>query len=488
MNKQLLKKYSITLILILIVSVSNVLFSQSSYKITVKTNAFKDTICILGNYYGKFQYPKDTARFDNKGVAVFESKSKSLERGVYFLIFPNKKYLDFIVNKEQVISFDVDTNDVVKNTKVSGSKENQLFYEYNREAAVLGAQYESLRKLEEKYKDSNKDSVVIIKEKMTALNLKMQDIKERFIITNPQTLVAKIFLLTKDPDLPEAPIKSDGTEDKDFVYYFYKEHFWDNMDFSDDALIRTPVFHSRLERYLTQVLVQHPDSLIKDIDVLVRMTEKTPEIFKYVVWFITYHFEISQIMGHDAVFVHMIDKYYKTGRAFWASESVTKKIIERADKLSPILIGKVAPNMALIDTSLNAYVQLWSIKAPYTIMIFWDPDCGHCKKEIEQLNSFYITDGKPFGIEIYSVCTDTSLTTWKSKIVEKGISDWINVNSTQSALGHYQELYDVYATPLIYILDKEKRIIAKKISAENVSAFLRQYDKSFKREEKDEKL
>ncbi len=450
--------------------------AQDSYKITVRTNGFKDTVCYLGYYMGKFQYAKDTTQFDNKGVAVFENKSSALERGVYFIVFPNKKYLDFVINKEQNLSFDIDTSDIAGKAKVSGSRENQLFYDYNRSISKIGVEYERLRLLKEQYETSEHDSLPIIQAEMKKLNDEMLKIKEDFIRNNPETFVAKIFRLTTDPVLPEAPVKEDGTKDSLYLYTFFKEHYWENMDFTDGSLVRTPVFHGRLERFITQVVIQHPDSVIKELDLLIKKTENAPDLFKYVVWYLTFHYETSQIMGHDAVFVHLVDKYYRSGKAFWVSEASLQKILQRADKLSPILIGKIAPNMALLDTSLKAYTQLWAIKAKYTVMIFWDPGCGHCKKEIEHINTFWKENGSKYDIKIYSVCTDTNLTSWKKLIEEKQIDDWINVNGTRSALGNYHELYDVFSTPLIFILDEEKKIIAKKLSAEATTSFIPKWD------------
>jgi hypothetical protein len=37
----------------------------------------------------------------------------------------------------------------------------------------------------------------------------------------------------------------------------------------------------------------------------------------------------------------------------------------------------------------------------------------------------------------------------------------------------FRQNYDVYQTPTIYLLDKDKRIIAKKISPEQVNDFLK---------------
>jgi thiol-disulfide isomerase/thioredoxin len=449
-------------------------YGQNSYKITIQSNAFKDTV-YMGYYYGKFQYAKDTAVFNNKGVAVFENKTKSLERGVYFFVFPNKKHLDFIINNEQNITFVVDTSDVLMKTKVTGSKENQTFIDYNKAMVQLNKQFETLSEKKQKYANSNHDSLAIIDKQIQELSKKSIQLKEDIINKNPKSLISKIFLLTKDPDIPPLPIKEDGSRDSAFAYQYYKANYWENMDFTDDALVRSPVIHPRIERFFTQVLIQHPDTIIKELTPIIEKAQANPEVFKYFVWFLTFHFETSEIMGHDAVFVHLVDQYYATGKAFWASETVVQRITERANKLRPILLGKIAPNMALLDTNLTTYTQLWSVQADFTVMVFWDPDCGHCKKELDRLNTFFNTHDNNYNIAIYSVCTDTNLTKWINLIHEKEIQNWVNVNATRSALGHYHELYDVIATPLIYLLDKEKRIIAKRISAQNVGPFIKQH-------------
>lgn len=484
-----LNKYSQTMIKVLILSFSIVLGTlasmaqnSSAYKITVKNNGWKDTICFMGYYYGKFQYSKDTAQFDSKGVAVFENKTAALDRGVYFIVFPDRKHFDFVINTEQIITFEVDTTDFVSSMKVTGSKENQWFYDYNKAMNTYGKQIELLRQAEKKYTDLGHDSLAIVKQQLLDINTQMMNVKEQFVTDHPQSLVTKIFQLSKDPELPEPPLKPNGEPDSAYLYHYFKDNYWKYTDFSDDALIRTPVFHSRLERFMTSVLIQHPDSIIKELKVFVPLTEVNQEVFKYVIWFMTFHYESSQIMGHDAVFVYLADTYYKTGKAFWASETVVQKITSRADKLRPILIGSIAPNMALIDTTLNTYSQIYTIKSTYTIMIFWDPDCGHCKKEIDVLKKFWDEQHKELDFSVYAICADTSLTNWKKLIHEKGIESWINVNGTRSALGNYQDLYDVFATPLIFILDENKKIIAKKLSAEATANFLPQYDVNIKKE------
>lgn len=479
-NKMKLNINIKTISLVIIASISYFsVFSQGGYKITLRTKGtFTDTVCYLGYYYGKYQYAKDTARFDKKGNAFFSKSNKSLDKGLYFILLPNKKYFEFVINNEQVLTFDIDTSDIIGKLTVTGSKENQLFFEYNREVNQLGKQYEHLKKQYDSLKIIDQQKALSVEQDIKKLTDKIQQTKTNFVQKNPTTLIAKMFKLTMEPELPPAPLNEDGKPDSLYLYFQYRKHYWDYMDFSNDALLRSPVFHNLLERYLTKVIPQHPDTIIVELDKLIERAEKTPELFKYIVWFSTFYYETSQIMGFDAVFVHLVDKYYRAGKAFWTSEATLKKIIERADRIRPTLIGKIAQNIALIDTTLQSYIPLYSIRAKYLILIFWDPSCGHCKKEIEQLKEFYNSFSSEFGVKVYSVCTDTSMTNWKKSIHEKQIQHWINVNGTRSALGNYQQLYDIYSTPVIYILNEEKKIIAKRIPAKAVQDFIIKYEKN----------
>ena len=65
---------------------------------------------------------------------------------------------------------------------------------------------------------------------------------------------------------------------------------------------------------------------------------------------------------------------------------------------------------------------------------------------------------------------------WRNFIQDHNLGDWINVYQTTAqhdevaAAGRpdYRQLYDVYQTPVLYLLDKEKRIVAKKLTYQQV--------------------
>jgi peroxiredoxin len=191
-------------------------------------------------------------------------------------------------------------------------------------------------------------------------------------------------------------------------------------------------------------------------------------MFKFVTWFITHKYETSNIMGMDAVFVHMVKKYYTKEKAYWLDDAGLYKIQDRAKQLEPILVGKKCRNLVLQDTS-GVYQSMYDIKAPYTILFFWDPDCGHCQKAVPKVKEFYEKMHSQ-GIEIYGVCTETESEKWRKFIAEKQLP-WINVGDPNFK-DNFRWDFDLSTTPQFFILDKNKIIIGKRLDVDQFEDFI----------------
>ncbi len=129
--------------------------------------------------------------------------------------------------------------------------------------------------------------------------------------------------------------------------------------------------------------------------------------------------------------------------------------------------------IAKSDTALksNPYVgdtlNLRNIKAKYLIVVFWEADCGHCKKAMPLLYDTIYPRIRNKGVKILAIHMISSIEgkrKWVDFINDHNMYDWINAWSPYSY--EYKDLYDVYTTPVIYVLDENKKIIAKRISAE----------------------
>ncbi|MHB1923027.1 MAG: redoxin domain-containing protein, partial [Chitinophagaceae bacterium] len=309
--------------------------------------------------------------------------------------------------------------------------------------------------------------------KEEALNKEVNSYRKKLILEHPQSLLATIFQAMEEPKVPPAPRIADGHQDSTFAFRYYQQHFWDHINFSDSAILRTPIFQDRLHKYFTELVPPIPDSLNKEADQLLNLARANREMFKFTLWWLTFHFESSPYMGMDEVFVHLVEKYYVPGDAYWLSQKQNDDIIQRAYSLAPNLIGQTAPNLALEDSTLRHPFSLDDIQAKYLLVVFWDPTCGHCQVELPVMDSAYRADWKNLGVKILGIRTGGTKEQWEDFIRDHHLDGWIHGWDPEHK-SNYHHLYDVYETPVVYLLDEHKKIIAKKLGVKELSTFLHQ--------------
>lgn len=455
----------------------------------------KDSSVYLGNYLGKSLYYYDTLTVQKGGVVKF--KSDSIPSGVYALITtlkPAAKFFTFIVNNED-IKIEADNADLNKSIKVKKSVENTLFFDYinflNKQSLLKAPMLEARKK-----EGLSEDEKIKLSKQITKIDEQVIAYQKNLVKEHSEKLVAQIINMSMEPDaavFPEGGVKDTAM----FRYQYYKNHYFDKINLKNDALARTPIFHQRLDNFFMKVAPQDPDSICKEVFKLTDKMNEPGDMFKYTVNHLTYAHVKTKRMGMDKVYINMVKKYYLQGRCPWVKESTLKKMQEDVDRLDKILIGNFAPNIILPDTTQKNFVSLYKdVKAKYTLLYFWDWTCGHCKKETPKLKKFYdsIKANTDFDIEVYAVCTKEDNSGWLS-FINKHDLNFINVSDApdmtekpekygmdikeingQKTLVrndngltiNYRSTYDVFVTPQLFLLDKDKKILAKQISIEQV--------------------
>ncbi|HEY5407840.1 MAG TPA: redoxin domain-containing protein [Ginsengibacter sp.] len=446
------------------------------FKVTLQTPNYTSGLAYLTYYYGKNINIEDSALISNKGVAVFEKNEKLLP-GVYSIVFPGKnKLFDFLVDKEQVISIKADTTDLINKTIVTGSKENILFQQYQKFVAAKGA---NLQVEINSYKASKtKNDSVLHEKNYNDLNKELNNYRDKIINDNPESMLAALLTSMKEPKVLIArPVTR---EDSLNNYNYYKQHYWDGITFMDDRIIRTPFFLPKVEKYFREVLSPAPDSIINELDYLLLRARTAPEMYKFLLNWLTDEYIYPRYMGQDAVFVHLFEKYHSKGVSSWLNEKQMTVISNRAYMLMSNLIGQQAANLEMVDSSGKPQ-PLFEVNAPYTIVCFWDPTCGHCRQEVPEMDSMFHAKWQKEGVKIYGVLTDTKeKSKWKEFMNKYNLQSWINVYQTDeqkkieedAKRPSYKQLYDVTQTPTLYLLDKDKRIIAKKLTWQQMDDLL----------------
>jgi hypothetical protein len=447
--------------------------AQIGYKIDVNIKKFANEYVYLGYYFGPKNLPiKDSIKLDKLGKGSFKGKEK-LIGGVYLLGFPGRnKFAEFIINKSQHFSITFNPDDVVNTLSFTNNLDGTEFQNYQKFINLKGKRIEELGK---------QTQTELIKTERQKLANEVEVYRNNIIKKNPKGMLTTIFNLMQRPTIPEGNKHPGGKYDSNYAWYYYKTNFWNNIDFNDQRILRTPVFESKFEEYFENIVFPSPDSIKRDVDKILTASYNSKDVFKYTSSKLTERYVNPKIMGLDAVFVHIYEKYIATNKMDWFDDKQKKFLNDRYYFLVGNLIGEPAAQLILQDT-VGKPVNLYEIQAPYTIVVFWDATCGHCQEVVPKLDSIYVNKWKAKGIKLLGVMTDGGIDAYKKYIVKHNFSSWMHAYQTEEqrkADGdanrpNFRQLYDIQSSPKIFLLDDLKRIKAKQITWDQLDNILDQ--------------
>ncbi|MFP5039498.1 redoxin domain-containing protein [Parasediminibacterium sp. JCM 36343] len=446
---------------------------SSGSHIAITLKPYKNIWVYIGSYYGKGKTLVDSAFLDENSKGVFKP-AKKYTPGIYFVVSPTYSILfELLMDEKQQFSIDADTLKK-DNPVITGSMENDLFKSYSEYSVEKGKKISALT---EQYKkaptkaDSSKIRTELVEE-----NKLLQTYREDLIKKNPSSLLATLLNAMKQPDYPAIPVVN-GKADTLYPYHHVKDHFWDDVEFNDDRLLRTPFFETKVDTYFKTLVPNDPDSIYKEVKYMLLFARTGKEMYPYLLTKFTNKYINPEYMGQDKVFIKIFEDFYAKGDTTYLNAASRKTIIERAYSMMANQLGNPAPPLDLVDTA-GKIASLYNVKGKFTFVVFWDPTCGHCKEELPRIDSIYKARWKSVGLKLYSVNVSTAANTTqelKKFVNDKKLdTDWLYTSQTKEAREaeqaagqpNFRQLYDVYKTPTMYLLDEQKHIIAKQLSIE----------------------
>ncbi len=449
--------------------VKNSTAATAGYNIPITLQPLTNCTVYIGSYFGKSMTLVDSTRLDANSKGVFKG-NKKLTGGIYFVVSPNYT-LQFEVLMDDKQQFSI-TGDTANKEKAftTGSLDNDLFKQYtafSTEKGKLRMQLEAEYKAAKTKADSTK-----FRDELIKIEQQMEKYREGIAQSHPNSLLTTLFNTMKRPTAPAIPIVN-GKADSTYPYRFVKEHYWDDVAFNDDRILRTPFFESKVDEYYKYYVSPDPDSIIAEVNYMLLSARAGKEIYPYLLTKFTNKYINPEYMGQDKVFVYLFENYYAKGDTILLNPASRKTITERAYSMMANQLGLAAPALNLTDTT-GKNVSLYNVKAPFTLVAFWDPTCGHCKEEVPQIDSIYKAKWKALGVTIFSVnVNEKEVPAWKKFIADKKLpKEWIQVHQLKedrlaeerAGKPNFRQLYDIFKTPTLYLLDADKRIIAKQLS------------------------
>lgn len=217
-------------------------------------------------------------------------------------------------------------------------------------------------------------------------------------------------------------------------------HFWDGIETFDGPTDENPILASQLDFYFDRMVAPLPDSITLEIDRLVERASFNTDLRDFILWQLLQKYSHPEYMSQDQVFVYLYDQYFSQLKIKDLNETNLPLIHEKAERLRRLALFNIAP-------SIDGFLDLQSIESDYTILFFYDHNCDLCHQERNDLDSI-------------------------SAVHPEIVVLAIDMNTDDVRVDTLYDLYDIETTPLIYVLDSEKRIIAKKIRAKQIPLIL----------------
>ena len=450
----------------------------AQYDINISIDNYDNDTILIGYYLGNKQLVRDTLYAEEAGKFQLSGKD-TLNNGVYLLLtYPDKEYVQFHINEgEKDFDLNFDYNDKSRVT-FKGSPDNINFQSYLNLISENRARAQELRDsiagLEEKGKD-----VASFRKELTAIDNKIIDRQAEIIKESPESLTAIILKASQDISVPDFENDKDPAASR---FRYYKQHYFDNIDMENPLMIYSGTLHPKVDTYMKKLTANHPDSIIQSIDTLLNMVKPAEDTYRYFLSTFLNEYAKSKVIGFDAVFVHLVDNYYRDGGAPWVKAESLAKIVDNADKLKPVLLGNTGADIKVFREN-GTPISISDIDYEYLVLLFWAPDCGHCTKMMPKFVEFNNT-WKEKGVKLFAICSkhmDKTKTCWE-KLEEKDMLGFINA-ADEKHRSRFKLKYNVSTTPKVFVLDKDRKILMKNIGSDQLEDVMIQILKQEGRED-----
>jgi peroxiredoxin len=418
----------------------------------------------FGPMYGRTASPDYAAKWDSDSLFTFTIPD-SLPEGLYGIILRKSAgsrpdYFPFwITAHERSFTIKTSINGFYSKATITGSPENEQYFYYQHQYDLVGKNLATAIENWKLLPDAASWRSLLLAEKTFSI------FQKTFLLKHPGSLtsaiVAKTMLLLPPPGL----LPEDYAEAGPMRFQWQKDHFFDQMDLHAAEILGSPLYLDKLDYYLLMLPPPEPDTVIRMLDQLFLRLEKNPEVYQY---YLRYLIQLTETLSRhrmDEVFIHLVHAYLDQEKLTLISAEHKERLRLSADRLSRIVTGSLAPNLTLKKESGDP-VTLHAVEADWLLVVFWLPDCAHCKRElpeIKRLTQKYAGE----GLKILSVCGKSGSMAkdcWHFARKESLPMEWILTNDPDRQ-SRFSSLFNVRSYPTIFLLDKNKRIQYKQIGA-----------------------
>lgn len=410
-------------------------------------NSGSPSAVVLAVQDGDRVTPIDTLLPNYVGCLTFEGK-EPLPAGQYLFVQDGRRLFNFLISDtlSQNITFSASMeNGYANEVNIKGSEENNAYLRFYR---YLQEQYDRIDRITQDYPDTLQALAQV--ERLEATAREYTDfLSERYQDQMLGIIAKNVFT---PPVTPQTAAL----------------HYLDYIDFSDPRLVRTSILPLRLNEYFTTIIPPVTDSLILYVDKVLNRDKIHADVKAYCARYLFTHFFASQVMGMETVAVHIAKEYFLTNIVEWPNANEMQELENYVTFNQQCLMGMTAPELTLPDRT-GTKQSLHNIVSPYSLVFFFEDGCPVCSEQILQLKEFY-ESYTAANLHVYAVYTQD-----KEEVLERYAdyfpADWTVVWDPDFS-SDFHHKFNVRATPRLFLLDSQKRIIGRDITTVTVKEIL----------------
>ncbi len=424
----------------------------------------------LGHYYGGQAYRIDSVVVANPKEG-FAFKREALKPGLYFLSSGGSRLFDFVVASASD-SFTVRGSAARLNALAAEhSEENTAYFAFEKERKALEEKItaqEQLLDMVGRATKGDREAMQPVQKDLEALYKSGDSLAIAFTNNYPSTLYAQMLLSVRPPEVPKNLKPTLRDKPNPAYARWQRNHYFDHTDFKDERLLYNNFWHSFFDGFFAQHVVPKPDSLIRAMDEVIAKMPRNGAFYRFAVMRLVQFFEQNEAPGADRVFVHLADKYLKKDDTPWLDIATLERLAYKADAHRSNLTGSLAVNIELPDEEGKMHA-LYEVNAPVTMLVFYSPLCDHCKEMMPKIYQIHL-DYSAKGLQTLALNTDKQHVYWKKFVAQQGWQ-WLDLASP-NGIETLEKQFSAVNLPVIYLLDKDKRIVAKRVQPDKLGEAL----------------
>lgn len=243
--------------------------------------------------------------------------------------------------------------------------------------------------------------------------------------------------------------------------------YWDDVDFSDTALVSSQAFRDRLIDYLYQFTNADEksfDSLtINGLDLVLKRAKANMRVYEFVL-------ELA-LNGYTGMGRSMVTDYLLNYPQL-AEGEITMEEGLRLDSITEpyqkVRVGAKAPDYSDVTMDGKPY-RLYDSEAKNIIVVFWSTDCEYCHDFLNQMRK-KLDLKSDFELVTFALADNEQEA--KSALKKMRLPGYHFYDDSRWE-GKAFMVYHVTSTPTVFVLDENKMIVCKPYDWEDLKEWLR---------------